>query len=119
LSLEELQSQLQAETKTLETLKGKGLNEAERRRHVVELEREQVWLEREREITKVIEEILQTGNSLTMIKQVWNIRSILNKIVGTTNFMILHFWKMLHKMGVVPPSTFIIFEQCLTSQIFT
>jgi type I site-specific restriction endonuclease len=68
LTLEEVQSQLQAEIKTLETLKGKGVSEAERRKHVTELEREQVWLEREQEIARVIEDVLQTGNSITKIK---------------------------------------------------
>jgi hypothetical protein len=68
LSLEELQSQLQVEIKTLETLKGKSGSEAERRKHVTELRREQVWLELEQEIAKVIEDVLQTGNSVTTIK---------------------------------------------------
>lgn len=74
LTLEEVQSQLQAEIKTLETLKGKGVSEAERRKHVTELEREQVWLEREQEIARVIEDVLQTGNSITKIKWVQHIQ---------------------------------------------
>jgi hypothetical protein len=63
LSLEELQSQLEAEMRTLETLQGKNGNEAERRKHVTELERRQAWLEHESEIAKVIEDVLQTGNT--------------------------------------------------------
>lgn len=62
LSLEELQSQLEAETKTLETLQGKNVIEMERRKNVTELERQQAWLEHEPEIAKFIEDILQTGN---------------------------------------------------------
>jgi len=63
LSLEELQSQLQAEMKTLETLQGKSGSEAERRKHVTELGRQQAWLERESDIVKVIKGVLQRGNT--------------------------------------------------------
>jgi hypothetical protein len=65
LSLEELQSQLEAEMRTLEILQGKNGNEVERRKHVTELERQQAWLEHESEIAKVIEDVLQTGNKNT------------------------------------------------------
>jgi hypothetical protein len=67
LSLEELQSQLAAETRTLETLQGKNGNEMERRKHVTELKRQQAWLEHEPEIAKLIEDVLQTGNK----KNIW------------------------------------------------
>jgi hypothetical protein len=67
LSLEELQSQLQAETTTLETLQGKNVSETERRKRVTEIERQQAWLEHEPEIAKVIEDVLQTGNK----KNIW------------------------------------------------
>jgi hypothetical protein len=67
LSLEELQSQLQAETKTLETLQGKIISEMARKKHVTELERQQAWLEHEPEIAKVIEDVLQTGKK----KNIW------------------------------------------------
>jgi hypothetical protein len=67
LSLEELQSQLQAETKTLETLQGKNVSEVVRMKHVTELERQQTWLEHEPEIAKVIEDVLQTGKK----KNIW------------------------------------------------
>lgn len=63
LSLKELQSQLQVEMKSLETLKGNSGSEASRRKHVTELKREQMWLDREQEIAKVIEDVLHTGNS--------------------------------------------------------
>jgi glucose-6-phosphate isomerase len=63
LSLEELQSQLEAETRILQTLQGKNDNETERRKHVTELKRHQAWLEHEPEIAKVIEDVLQTGNT--------------------------------------------------------
>ncbi|XP_021926834.1 condensin complex subunit 1 isoform X2 [Zootermopsis nevadensis] len=63
LSLKELQSQLQVEMKSLETLKGKSGSEASRRKHVTELKREQMWLDREQEIAKVIEDVLHTGSS--------------------------------------------------------
>lgn len=62
LSIEELQSQLEAETKTLETLQGENIIEMERRKHVTELERQQAWLEHEPEVAKFIEDVLQTGN---------------------------------------------------------
>jgi hypothetical protein len=67
LSLEELQSQLQAEMKTLETLQGRNVSETERRKRVTEFERQQAWLEHEPEVIKVIEDVLQTGNK----KNIW------------------------------------------------
>ncbi|XP_069703056.1 condensin complex subunit 1 [Periplaneta americana] len=62
LTLQELQSQLQAEKATLETLKGKSGSEEERRKHLTEHGRQKAWLEREAEITKVIEDVLKTGS---------------------------------------------------------
>jgi hypothetical protein len=49
--------------KTLETLQGKSGSEAERRKHVTELGRQQAWLERESDIVKVIKGVLQRGNT--------------------------------------------------------
>ena len=62
LSLEELKSQLQTEIQTLQKLQGKNGTDAERRKHVTELARQQAWLEHEPQIAHVIEDVLQRGN---------------------------------------------------------
>ncbi|KAJ4439539.1 hypothetical protein ANN_07663 [Periplaneta americana] len=68
LTLQELQSQLQAEKATLETLKGKSGSEEERRKHLTEHGRQKAWLEREAEIIKVIEDVLKQENTEILLE---------------------------------------------------
>jgi hypothetical protein len=47
---------------TLQKLQGQNGTNAERRKHVTELGRQQAWLEHEPEVIQIIEDILQRGN---------------------------------------------------------
>jgi hypothetical protein len=64
LSLGELKLQLQTEMQILRKLQGKNGTDADRRKHVTELGRQQAWLKHEPEIVQVIKDILQRGNNL-------------------------------------------------------